>query len=514
MIRRALVSVSDKTGIVDFCKALEKAGIEIVSTGGTADLLAANQIPVRNVSDLTGFPECLDGRVKTLHPLVHGGILAIRDNPEHQKTVQELELPLIDLVCINLYPFKATIQKPHVSLETCIENIDIGGPTMLRSAAKNYGDVTVLVDPDDYAPVLEQIARDGDTDRATRARLSRKVFEHTAAYDALIADYLRRQSGTEEWPAKLTLTFEKDSDLRYGENPHQRAVFYKNPIPAAGTLARATKLHGKELSYNNFADTDAALQLLKEFSDPAAVAVKHANPCGVAIGRNLAEAFNKAYEADPVSIFGGIVAVNRTVDEAVAQSMAKIFLEVIIAPDYTEQALAVLKEKKNLRLLLLADLGLPAPASEPALKAISGGLLIQDPDVDVWADADFRKVTAASIEPERMPDLEFAMKVVKHVRSNAIVLVRDLQTVGIGPGQPNRITSARIAIENAGEKSKGSVMGSDAFFPFSDSVEAAAAAGVAAIVQPGGSIRDQESIDACDRLGVPMYFTGMRHFRH
>lgn len=514
MIKRALVSVSDKTGIVEFCQALANLGIEIVSTGGTADLLAKNQIAVRNVSDLTGFPECLDGRVKTLHPKVHGGILAIRNNPEHQKTVAELELPLIDLVCINLYPFKATIQKPGVSLETCIENIDIGGPTMLRSAAKNYADVTVLVDPADYAAVLQQIGRAGDTDHATRARLSRKVFEHTAAYDALIADYLRRQSGEAEWPDKLTLTFEKASELRYGENPHQKATFYKTPIPGSGTLSQAVQLHGKELSYNNIADTDAALMLLKEFNDPAAVAIKHANPCGVAIGENLAEAFNRAYEADTVSIFGGIVAVNRTVEEDVARAMAKIFLEVVLAPAYTDSALAVLKEKKNLRILLLPDAALPVSTDEPALKAVSGGLLIQDPDVEVWSDAEFKKVTEKFISSDRMPDLEFAMKVVKHVKSNAIVLVKDGQTVGIGPGQPNRITSADIAIENAGEKSQGSVMGSDAFFPFPDCVAAAAAAGVAAIVQPGGSIRDKESIDACNQMGIPMYFTGMRHFRH
>jgi len=514
MIRRALVSVSDKTGILEFCQDLASLGIEIVSTGGTADLLARHDVPVRNVSDLTGFPECLDGRVKTLHPKIHGGILAIRANEAHQKTIAELDLPLIDLVCINLYPFKATIQKPGVSLETCIENIDIGGPTMLRAAAKNHEDVTVIVDPADYAPVLDQIRKAGDTDHKTRFDLARKVFEHTAAYDALIADYLRKVSGSNEWPDQLTLTFDKVHDLRYGENPHQKAVFYKNPVPSAGTLAKAEQLHGKELSYNNIADADAALILLKEFCEPAAVAIKHANPCGVAIGKDLAEAFKRAYEADTVSIFGGIVAVNQEIDEAVAQAMSRIFLEVIIAPAYSEPALAILKEKKNLRLLLLPEAALPLSAEDPALKAVSGGLLVQDQDLDIWSDGEFHKVTEAAIQSDRMSDLEFAMKVVKHVKSNAIVLVRDGQTVGIGPGQPNRITSAEIAIKNAGEKSRGAVMGSDAFFPFPDCVEAAAAAGVAAIVQPGGSIRDKESIDACNAHGLPMYFTGMRHFRH
>ena len=514
MIKRALVSVSDKTGILEFCRELAAAGIEIVSTGGTADLLAKNQVPVRNVSDLTGFPECLDGRVKTLHPLIHGGILAIRGNPEHQKTVQALGLPLIDLVVINLYPFKATIQKPGVPLEDCIENIDIGGPTMLRSAAKNHADVTVLVDPRDYAKVLAQIHASGDTDHATRFALARKVFEHTAAYDALIAEYLRKVSGDEAWPEQLTLTFDKAADLRYGENPHQKAVFYHKPIPPAGTLALAEQLAGKELSYNNIADADAALQLLKEFSEPAAVAVKHANPCGVAIGRSLADAYKRAYEADTVSIYGGIVAVNREIGADVANAMKQIFLEVIIAPSYSEEALAILKEKKNLRLLRLPDAGKPMPAGSITFKDISGGLLVQDADTAVWNEPDFRQVTEHSASMEQIADFEFAMKVVKHVRSNGIVLVRDGQTVGIGPGQPNRITSTEIAINNAGNKCEGAVLGSDAFFPFSDCVEAAARAGITAIVQPGGSIRDQESIDACNRLGLAMYVTGMRHFRH
>ncbi len=514
MIKRALVSVSDKTGILEFCRELAAAGIEIVSTGGTADLLAKNGVPVRNVSDLTGFPECLDGRVKTLHPLVHGGILAMRGNPEHQKTVKELGLPLIDLVCINLYPFKATIQKPGVELEECIENIDIGGPTMLRSAAKNHADVTVLVDPRDYARVLEQIHASGDTDRATRFALARKVFEHTAAYDALIAEYLRKVSGDEAWPEQLTLTFDKVSDLRYGENPHQKATFYRKPVPAHGTLALAEQLHGKELSYNNIADADAAVQLLKEFSEPAAVAVKHANPCGVAIGESLAEAYKRAYEADTVSIYGGIVAVNREIDVHVAHAMKQIFLEVIIAPSYSDEALAILCEKKNLRLLRLPGVGDPLPSGSTMIKDISGGLLLQDADRSVWNEPDFRLVTEKAAPLEQMSDFEFAMKVVKHVKSNAIVLVRDGVTVGIGPGQPNRITSTEIAINNAGNRCEGAVLGSDAFFPFTDCVEAAARAGITAIVQPGGSIRDQESIDACDRLGLAMYFTGMRHFRH
>ncbi len=514
MIKRALVSVSDKTGILDFCRELAAAGIEIVSTGGTAKLLEQNEIPVRNVTDLTGFPECLDGRVKTLHPFIHGGILAKRDDPGHQATVEELGLPLIDLVVINLYPFKATIQKPEVSFAECIENIDIGGPAMLRSAAKNHADVTVLIDPNDYDDVLEQIQTCGETDLETRFCLARKVFEHTAAYDAIIADYLRSESGEDIWPDQLTLTFEKESELRYGENPHQRAVHYNKAIPATGTMAQAMQFSGKELSYNNIADTDAALQLLKEFTEPTCVAVKHANPCGVATGETIAEAFNRAYEADPVSIFGGIVAVNREVDAETAAAMKQIFLEVIIAPGYTDEALTILIEKKNLRLLRLNDISSPVKAGTPLFKDVSGGLLVQEADVGLWDDMDFQRVTEKVATTEQFDDFKFAMKVVKHVRSNAIVLARDGQTVGIGPGQPNRITSTEIAIKNAGNKCEGAVLASDAFFPFSDCVEAAAKAGITAIIQPGGSIRDQESIDMANMLGVSMYFTGMRHFRH
>ncbi|NLC85209.1 MAG: bifunctional phosphoribosylaminoimidazolecarboxamide formyltransferase/IMP cyclohydrolase [Ruminococcaceae bacterium] len=514
MIKRALVSVSDKTGILDFCRELAAAGIEIVSTGGTAELLQQNEVPVRNVTDLTGFPECLDGRVKTLHPFVHGGILAKRDDPSHQETVESLGLPLIDLVVINLYPFKATIQKPDVSFAECIENIDIGGPAMLRSAAKNHADVTVLIDPKDYDDVLEQIQTCGETDIETRFRLARKVFEHTAAYDAIIADYLRNVAGDDVWPDQLTLTYEKDTELRYGENPHQKAVRYNKALPAKGTMAQAMQLSGKELSYNNIADTDAAIQLLKEFIEPACVAVKHANPCGVAIGENIAEAYNRAYEADPVSIFGGIVAVNREIDAEVAAAMKQIFLEVIIAPGYTDEALMLLMEKKNLRLLRLSDIDTPVAAGTPLFKDISGGLLVQDADTILWDDLDFQRVTEKIATTEQFADFEFAMKVVKHVRSNAIVLARGGQTVGIGPGQPNRITSTEIAIKNAGNKCEGAVLASDAFFPFADCVQAAAKAGIAAIIQPGGSIRDQESIDAANELEVSMYFTGMRHFRH
>ncbi len=514
MIKRALISVSDKTGLLELARTLTDLGIEIVSTGGTASLLSKAGLDVINVSDVTGFPECLDGRVKTLHPKIHGGILAIRANPEHQAIIKELAITPIDLVIINLYPFRQTIIKPGVSQEECIENIDIGGPSMLRAAAKNHHDVTVLVDPADYPSVIDEIKAGGDTTLATRFRLAKKVFEHTAAYDALIAGYFQRQSPGEDMPEQLTLTFDKISKLRYGENPHQAAVFYRDALPAAGSLAQAEQLGGKELSYNNIADTDAAIALLKEFSEPAVVAVKHANPCGAGCAADLLSAWTKAYEADKVSIYGGIVAMNRTVDLAVAQATKGVFLEVFVAPDFTPEALENLQARKNLRILRLPDVAKPIPTGAHSLKQIYGGLLVQDQDGQLFNDSDCQVVTQAKPDAALQADLVFAMKVVKHVKSNAIVLVKNLQTVGIGPGQPNRITSVEIALKNAGEKAVGSILGSDAFFPFADCVETAANGGVIAIIQPGGSIRDQESVDACDKRNMPMIFTGMRHFRH
>lgn len=514
MIKRALISVSDKTGLLDLARTLVDLGIELISTGGTANALVRANIPVINVSDVTGYPECLDGRVKTLHPKIHGGILAIRDNEEHMETLARLAIKPIDLIIINLYPFKQTILKPGVSPEDCIENIDIGGPGMLRAAAKNHRDVTALVDPADYAQVLDEIRANGDTSLATRFNLARKVFEHTAAYDALIAQYFRTQSADPELPAQLTLTFDRISSLRYGENPHQSASFYRDALPQAGSLTEAVQLGGKELSYNNIADTDAAITLLKEFSEPTVVAIKHANPCGVGSADNLLAAWTKAFEADKISIYGGIVALNQPVTLDVAQAMKEVFLEVIIAPSFEADALALLQQKKNLRLLALPEVAAPIPAGELMVKQVHGGILIQDQDTSLFDQADWKVTTTAQPDELMQADLVFAMKVVKHVKSNAIVLVKDKQTVGIGPGQPNRITSAEIAIRNAGTKAWGSILGSDAFFPFADTVAAAVAAGVAAIIQPGGSIRDQESIDACNQHNIPMIFTGMRHFRH
>ena len=442
MIKRALISVSDKNGLLELASALNKMGIEIISTGGTASALSQAGLPVINVSDVTGFPECLDGRVKTLHPKIHGGILAIRDNAGHMDRLRELAITPIDLVIINLYPFKKTIMKPGVSQEECIENIDIGGPSMLRAAAKNHNDVTVLVDPADYPAVLEEIRTNGDTTLNTRFRLARKVFEHTAAYDALIAGYFQRQTPDGELPGHLTLTFDRVSGLRYGENPHQRAEFYSEALPVAGSLPLAEQLGGKELSYNNIADTDAALALLREFSEPTVVAVKHANPCGVGSDDNLLTAWQKAFEADPVSIYGGIVALNRPVTLEVAQATKGVFLEVMIAPDFTPDALENLQERKNLRLLRLPGCADPIPDGSLFLKQVYGGLLVQDQDTTVYNPDDVRVITEKQPDADMQADLEFAMKVVKHVKSNAIVLVKDRQTVGIGPrpAQPYHFT--------------------------------------------------------------------------
>ncbi len=513
-MRRAIISVSDKTGIVELARKLVQLDIEIVSTGGTAKALMQEGIDVIQVSDITGFPECLDGRVKTLHPKIHGGILAIRNEPEHMKTLERLEIDPIDFVIINLYPFKKTVMDPDSSFADCVENIDIGGPGMLRAAAKNHHDVTVVTDPADYERVLEELGKYGDTTEETRLFLAYKVFAHTAAYDSLIADYLCSQIGYIKFPDKLTLSYEKIADLRYGENPHQKAAFYKDSLPASGNLTSAVQLNGKELSYNNIADTDACISLLKEFDEPSVVAVKHANPCGVGCADNIHEAWQKAYASDTVSIYGGIVAANRKIDEKTAIEMAEIFLEVIVAPSYTPEALEIFKSKKNLRVLELSDVASSVKSGETEIKKVSGGILLQDYNTAGQEADKWKTVTLASADPSLKDDLAFGMKVVKHVKSNAIVLVRNKQTLGIGPGQPNRITSAKIAIANAGPKARGSVMASDAFFPFPDCVEAAAEAKVQAIIQPGGSLNDEKSIEACNKFGIAMVFTGTRHFKH
>lgn len=517
MKKRALLSVSDKTGIVDFAAALVEMGYEILSTGGTAKAIEEAGLPCTGVSEITGFPECLDGRVKTLHPAVHGGILAMRDNPEHMRQLEELKIQPIDIVCINLYPFKQTILREGTTLEQAIENIDIGGPTMIRAAAKNWQDVAVIVNPEDYASVLKELKENGEVSRDTKFRLAGAVFEHTANYDALINSYLRSQRGETDLPDSLTLTFEKIQEMRYGENPHQKAAFYGEIGAAPNTLPRAKQLHGKELSYNNINDANGALDVLKEFGNekPAAVAVKHANPCGVGLGSTIFEAYKKAFEADEVSIFGGIVALNRAVDEATAKELSKTFLEIIIAPAFEKEALTVLTEKKNLRLLELPEAAIPNPATCLDMKKVAGGLLVQSLDTQLLPEEDsWLCVTKRRPTQEEEEQLLTAWKVVKHVKSNGICLVKGNMTVGIGPGQTNRITALEIAIRNAGERAKGSVMGSDAFFPFPDCVEAAREAGITAIIQPGGSLRDEESIKAADEAGIAMIFTGMRHFKH
>ncbi|MDR1693481.1 MAG: bifunctional phosphoribosylaminoimidazolecarboxamide formyltransferase/IMP cyclohydrolase [Oscillospiraceae bacterium] len=513
MKKRALFSVSDKTGVCEFARRTAALGYEIVSTGGTQKTLEEAGIPVVNVSAVTGFPECLDGRLKTLHPAIHGGILAMRGSADHMAQMELLNIEMIDIVVINLYPFKQTILREGVRLDEAIENIDIGGPTLIRAAAKNWPDVVVAVDPGDYAGILEML-ENGGVPREKRFALACKVFEHTAHYDALIADYLRREAGV-VYPETLTLTYERAQDLRYGENPHQSAAFYREIGRLEGSLAKAEQLHGKEMSFNNINDAAAAVGLIKEFDRPCAVAVKHANPCGVAVADTLAEAFRKAYEADPVSIYGGIVALNRLCEVDTAEEMTKVsFLEIIIAPGYTDEALELLTRKKNVRILLLEDICAPLPKGALDFKKIQGGLLVQEADCLSLDSAAVKLATKREPTPDELETLEFAWKVCKHVKSNAIVLAKDGMTVGIGPGQVNRIMPTEIAIRFAGERAKGSVMASDAYFPFSDCVEAAGAAGIAAIMQPGGSIRDQESIDAADSFDIAMVFTGERHFKH
>lgn len=514
MIKRALISVSDKTGIVGFAAALAAKGVEIISTGGTAAALTAAGIKVINISDITGFPECLDGRVKTLHPKVHAGLLAIRSNEEHMKQIRELGVETIDLVAINLYPFKQTILKGNVALEEAIENIDIGGPTMLRAASKNYQDVTVIVDPTDYEKVLAEMNETGDVSVKTKFRLAYKVFEHTSHYDTLIAKYLRDTLGDIDFPETLSLTFEKVQDMRYGENPHQKAVFYKEVGANRGVLPGAVQLHGKELSFNNINDTNGAIELVKEFDEPTVVAVKHTNPCGVGSADSIYEAYLRAYESDPVSIFGGIIAANREIDLKTAQEINKIFIEIVVAPSFTEEALEVLTQKKNIRLLKLEGIEEKIPSDTFDMKKVAGGLLVQEYDSPLFNEEDLKCVTEVQPTKEQLEDLRFAMKVVKHTKSNAIALAKGKMTIGVGPGQTNRIVPTRVAIEYAGERANGGVMASDAYFPFDDCVEAAAAAGIKAIIQPGGSMNDQKSIDACNKHGIAMVVTGMRHFKH
>lgn len=512
MKRRALLSVSDKTGIVEFARDLESLGYEIVSTGGTAKAIKEAGIAVTGISDITGFPECLDGRVKTLHPMVHAGILAMRSNPDHMKQLEELNVVPIDVIAINLYPFKETILKESVDLEDAIENIDIGGPTMIRAAAKNWQDVAVIVDPADYSKVVEGL-RGGGLAKDDMFKLALKVFEHTAAYDALICNYLRSKTNLPILPEKLTKTFEKVQDMRYGENPHQQAAFYREIGHFPGSLAQAKQLHGKELSFNNINDTNGALDALKEFDGICVVGVKHANPCGIGVGDTVHEAYMNAYNSDPVSIFGGIIACNREIDKATAEEINKIFIEIVIAPSFSKEAVEVLSQKQNIRLLELPGIATKNDITMLDMKKVAGGLVVQTLDTCLY-DGELKCVTKRQPTKDELEQMDLAWKAVKHAKSNGIVLAKGKGTVGVGPGQTNRIMALEIAIKFAGEKSKGSVMASDAFFPFGDCVERAHKAGVTAIIQPGGSIRDQESIDLCDKYGIAMVFTGMRHFKH
>ena len=509
-MKRALISVSDKTGVVEFAKELTALGYEIVSTGGTSKALQAADVPVIGISDVTGFPEILEGRVKTLHPAVHGGILA-KGTDEHMAVLAEHEIKPIDLVVVNLYPFQATVAKPDVTLADAIENIDIGGPTMVRSAAKNHDRVAIVVNPARYESIIAELKEAGALSLQTKRFLALEAFQHTAQYDAAISHYLTDAFGAEPLAGEIAFGGQKIQELRYGENPHQKAAFYRSGIPVSGTVANAKQLNGKELSYNNIVDVDAAWQLVNEFAQPATVIVKHTNPCGTAIGATLEEAYARAYAADSVTAFGGIIAVNRVLNKATAEQIVETFMEAVIAPAFDEDAVEVLKTKKNLRLL---EVGEKVANNELWIEKVSGGFLVQERDNHNLKVEDCKVVTDKVPTEEEMTELVFAWNIVKHVKSNAIVVTKDGQSIGVGAGQMNRVGSAKIAFEQAGEKCNGAVLASDAFFPFRDTIDAAAKAGITAIIQPGGSVRDQESIDACNEHGIAMVFTGVRHFKH
>jgi phosphoribosylaminoimidazolecarboxamide formyltransferase/IMP cyclohydrolase len=509
-MKRALISVSDKTNVVAFATELSKLGYEIISTGGTKKVLVEAGLDIIGIEEITGFPEILDGRVKTLHPKVHGGLLSLRDKPSHQKDVADNQITYIDLVCVNLYPFEATISKPGVTFDEAIEQIDIGGPSMLRSAAKNYQFVTAITDPGDYDLVINEIKDNGDTLPETKKYLSKKVFMKTAKYDAVISNYLHEG---DTFPTEKIEVYTFQQAMRYGENPHQKAALYKksdNPY----ALLNAKSLHGKPLSFNNIQDANSAINILKEHRKPTAVALKHMNPCGVGTSDSIEDAFEKAYQSDPVSIFGGIVAINRKVSKQLALALNKIFLEIIIAPSYSADALEILTSKKNLRILELDTKSDNTDAYQ--FVSVNGGMLLQEVDNHLVDIKDLNIVTKASPSSSDIEDLMFAWKVVKHVKSNAIVITKNAQTVGIGAGQMNRVGSAKIALEWAKEHghNQGLTLASDAFFPFDDVVKLAHTFGVTKIIQPGGSIRDKESIKACDELGITMVFTGNRHFKH
>lgn len=515
---KALISVSDKTGVVEFAKGLVALGWEILSTSGTMKLLKELGVPVTSVSDVTGFPEICDGRVKTLHPKIHGALLARRDIPEHMKELKDNDIDTIDLVCVNLYPFRETIAKPDVTMEDAVEHIDIGGPSMLRSAAKNWESVTVVCNPADYETILSEIKADGNTTRETRLKLSAKAYTHTAEYDMAISTYMRAQAGL---PEKLFLEYDLKQELRYGENPHQEAKFFASTVKEPFSLATAEQLNGKELSYNNIQDANATLNIAREFDEPFCVGVKHMNPCGSATGKTIAEAWKKAYEADKTSIFGGIVAANREIDLETAQMLKPIFLEIVMAPSFAPDALELLCTKKNLRVLKV-DMTKDNTVRKQYV-SMNGGMLVQDRDINTKPVSAEQCVTEAKPTAEQLADLEFAWKIVKHVKSNAIVVAKNGMTYGVGAGQMNRIGSAEIALKQAQATLKeegkdimteGLVLASDGFFPFNDCVALAAEYGIKAIVQPGGSIRDEDSVKLADEKGITMLFTGERHFKH
>ena len=524
----ALLSVSDKTGIVELAKELNALGVKLLSTGGTAKLLAEQGLPVTEVADHTGFPEMLDGRVKTLHPKIHGGLLARRDLPEHMAALGEHSIPTIDILCVNLYPFEATVAKEGCTLADAIENIDIGGPAMVRSAAKNWKDVAVLTDAGQYAKVIAELKQDGKVSLPTKFALSVAAFNRIAQYDGAISDYLSAISfdeakvdGTPErvlFPAQSNGMFVKVQDLRYGENSHQQAALYRDLYPAPGSIVTGEQLQGKELSYNNIADADAAWECVKQFDVPACVIVKHANPCGVAVGKDGAEAYSKAFQTDPTSAFGGIIALNRTLDKAAAELIVKQFVEVLMAPDFTPEALEVFKPKTNVRLMKIAlPEGVARVANSMDMKRVGGGLLLQTSDNHELTAADLKVVTKLQPTPQQIEDLLFAWKVAQYVKSNAIVFCKDGMTMGVGAGQMSRLDSARIAsikAEHAGLSLQGTAVASDAFFPFRDGLDVVIDHGATCVIQPGGSMRDQEVIDAADERGVVMVFSGVRHFRH
>ncbi|NMA87186.1 MAG: bifunctional phosphoribosylaminoimidazolecarboxamide formyltransferase/IMP cyclohydrolase [Tissierellia bacterium] len=510
-MKRALISVYDKSGIIEFAKDLKDLGWEIISTGGTSKILKEANIDIKEIEEITNFPEILDGRVKTLNPNIHGGILYKRDNETHINTLKELNINSIDMVVNNLYPFEETLKREGVSHEEIIENIDIGGPSMIRAAAKNYKDVIAIIDPKDYDLIINELKNNKDTSLETRQYLAAKVFQYTAYYDSLISNYFNKLENI-DFPNILNLSFKDKQELRYGENPHQKAAFYKEIDNLEGTISGGIQLHGKELSFNNINDSNGALEILKEFEEPTIVAVKHANPCGIGSGENLLEAYEKAYESDKISIFGGIIAANREIDEKVAEKINEIFIEIVMAPDFTEEALNILKSKKNIRLIKIPNI-MKKDYPFYDIKKVLGGILLQERDTKIL-DGELKVVTKRKPTEKEMLDLLFAWKAVKGVKSNSVLLAKNKGTIGIGMGETNRVWAVEKAIERAGDKAQGSVLASDGFFPFKDSVEALAKAGITAIIQPGGSIRDEESIIEADKNNMAMIFTGIRHFKH